>query len=269
MSAVRTDAFTEEWNRWHRRHEASRAGKHGFLAITSINWLSAEPQRFTDAPGEWYSDSTGVHVDLADGEEIVVDAVPVRGAHHFGAIPERDGLTVGWGDAAIEIAKRGGYDIVRPRHPNAPIVSAYSGTPAYEPREQWVVRARFVSYDAPRPITVEAIVEGIEHVYESPGHVEFDIDGSPQSLVVFADKPDYALFALFTDGTSGVTTYGACRKLSIGTPDADGSVQLDFNRATNLPCAYTDFATCPLPPADNRLSVAIEAGELLPFERQR
>ena len=262
------EAFAAEWRRWHREHEAAVGGEHGFLAITSINWLNAEPQRFADAPGAWHTDDTGVHVALGDGEEIVVDGSAVRDGYDFGVIPERGGVTVGWGDAAIEVAKRGGYDIVRPRHPDAPIVSAYRGTPTFEPDERWVVDGRYVPFDAPRAITVDAAVEGIEHVYNSPGQVEFDVDGRRQSLVVFADKPEYGLFALFTDATSGVTTYGLCRSLSIPAPAADGSVRIDFNRATNLPCAYTDLATCPLPPRENRLAVAIEAGELLPLERQ-
>jgi len=69
---------------------------------------------------------------------------------------------------------------------------------------------------------------------------------------------------LFVDETSGKTTYAANRSLSVGAPDADGKVVIDFNRATNLPCAYTDHATCPLPPAGNRLPVAVEAGEKKP-----
>lgn len=63
-----------------------------------------------------------------------------------------------------------------------------------------------------------------------------------------------------------MTTYAANRSLQVDAPDADGNVTLDFNRATNLPCAYTDFATCPLPPAENRLPVAVEAGEKIPYE---
>jgi len=74
---------------------------------------------------------------------------------------------------------------------------------------------------------------------------------------------------LFTDETSGDTTYAANRSLSLGVPDADGTVVIDFNRATNLPCAYTDLATCPLPPPENHLPVAVEAGEKIPYERQR
>lgn len=73
-----------------------------------------------------------------------------------------------------------------------------------------------------------------------------------------------ALMALFTDATSGVTTYAANRSLQIDPPDAAGGVSLDFNRAANLPCAYTDLATCPRPPAGNRLPFAVEAGEIPP-----
>jgi uncharacterized protein (DUF1684 family) len=72
------------------------------------------------------------------------------------------------------------------------------------------------------------------------------------------------LRVLFTDATSGVTTYPGARVLSIDEPDADGSVMLDFNRASNLPCAFTDYATCPVAPAANRLAVAVEAGEKNP-----
>jgi hypothetical protein len=96
--------------------------------------------------------------------------------------------------------------------------------------------------------------------------VEFEVDGTPVSLTAFGGA-DGALLVLFTDATSGVTTYGANRSLAVGAPDEDGRVVLDFNRATNLPCAYTDLATCPLPPAENRLPLAVEAGEKIPFER--
>ncbi|MBI4933171.1 MAG: DUF1684 domain-containing protein [Actinobacteria bacterium] len=256
--------FTDEWERWHARHEAKRADRHGFLAITSINWLNDSSQRFTDAPGEWRTDASGVHVDLAEGEEIVVDGRPVSGSYDVGVVPEGEGVFVGWGDASIEIAKRGGHDIVRPRHPGSPVLAAYRGTPTYPPQERWAVPARFVPFDAPKPAAVGAVVEGMELLFESPGTVEFALDGHALSLVVFTDPPGDGLWVLFRDTTSGVTTYAACRSLHTAAPAADGSVVLDFNRATNLPCAYTTFATCPLPPPENHLPIAVEAGEQLP-----
>jgi uncharacterized protein (DUF1684 family) len=86
-------------------------------------------------------------------------------------------------------------------------------------------------------------------------------------LTAFNGRGPGALMVLFTDKTSGVTTYAANRSLQIAAPGADGRVTIDFNRAANLPCAYTDLATCPLPPTENRLPVAVEAGERIPLER--
>jgi len=259
--------FDHEWSEWHRRHEAIIGDEHGFLSITSLNWLDGTPQRFPDAPGEWFTDSEGVHVELAEGEEITVDGAITRGRHDFGVVPERASITVGWGDAVIEVAKRGGFDIVRPRHPDAPLVSAYHGTPAYQPDPRWAVTGTYVPFDEPRPTTVGAAVEGLQHVYRAPGRVEFSLEGKQYALTVFDNEHGTGFMALFTDATSGVTTYAANRSIRLDVPAADGSVLVDFNRATNLPCAYTDLATCPLPPAENRLPVAVEAGEKIPYER--
>jgi len=107
-------------------------------------------------------------------------------------------------------------------------------------------------------------VKDIKHTYESPGYVEFELVGTPLRLTVFPGHLTGTLNVLFTDATSGVTTYPANRSLTIAEPGPDGEVLLDFNRAVNLPCAYTEFATCPLPPPENRLPIAVEAGEKLP-----
>ncbi len=260
-------AFTAQWQDWHRRQEARLADPHGFLAITDLHWLTPEPQRFPDAPGTWSTGTVGVTVVLGDGEELVVDGTPVRGDYHFGVIPERGGVNAVWNDAVIEVARRGGHDILRPRHPNTPLLLGFVGTPSYAPDPRWVVVGRYVPFDQPRPTTVGAAVEGLEHVYDAPGRVEFELDGQALALTAFPGHGPGSLIALFTDATSGVTTYAANRVLTLDPPAADGTVVLDFNRAVNLPCAYTDLATCPLPPAENRLTVAIEAGEKIPYER--
>jgi uncharacterized protein (DUF1684 family) len=261
------DDFAAEWNAWHHRQEARLADPHGFLAITSRNWLTSEPQRFPDAPGEWSTGPDGVVVALAEGEELVIGGSPVRGRHSFGVIPERGGVNAVWGNAVIEVAKRGGNDIVRPRHPDNPLRTAFRGTPAYPPDPRWVVTGRYVPFAEPRPTTVGSVVDGLEHVYAAPGQVEFTLNGRDFSLTAFPGRETGSLFVLFTDATSGVTTYAANRSLQLPSPAADGTVVLDFNRAANLPCAYTDLATCPLPPAGNRLPVAVDAGEKIPYER--
>ncbi len=261
------DTFVDAWQHWHRRQEARLADRHGFLAITSLHWLTPEPQRFPDAPGAWSSDAEGVRVVLDDGDELVVDGTVIRGDHRFGVIAERDGFNAVWNDAVIEVAKRGGHDIVRPRHPDTALLAGFRGTPAFAPHPRWIVPGRFVAFDEPRPTTVGAAVEGLTHVYDSPGRIEFALDGWELALTAFTGDAPGSLSVLFTDATSGVSTYAANRYLQIDPPGADGSVVLDFNRAANLPCAYTDLATCPLPPAENRLPVLIEAGEKIPYER--
>jgi uncharacterized protein (DUF1684 family) len=265
--AIDRATFGTAWEAWHAAHETQRASEHGFLAITGLHFLTEEPQRFADAPGAWSATAAGPVVDLADGEELSVDAGPLTGRHAFGPIAERDGLNVVAGDAVIEVAKRGGHIIVRPRHPDTAFRAAYRGTPTYLPNPRWVAAARFLSFETPREVTVDAAVEGLQHVYEAPGELEFELRGETFRLTVFNGHTPGSFLVLFTDATSGITTYAANRALSVDAPDASGATTLDFNRAVNLPCAYTDYATCPLPPAENRLPIGIEAGEKTPLDR--
>jgi uncharacterized protein (DUF1684 family) len=260
--------FTAAWHAWHTRHVARLGDPHGFLAITSLRWLTERPQRFDDAPGTWHTGRDGVTVDLADGEKLVIDGAGVAGRYSFGVIAERSGVSASWDDAVIEVAKRGGHDIVRPRHPDTPLRLQFAGTPAYPPHPRWVVTGRFVPFEKPRPTTVGAAVDGLQHVYDASGQIEFELNGRPLSLTVFPADDSRSPVVLFTDATSGVTTYAASRVLKLPPPGPGGRIVLDFNRAINLPCAYTDLATCPLPPPGNRLPVAIEAGEKIPYERR-
>lgn len=262
QAGVDVDAFGERWQEWHRQHERRRARPHGFLAVTSLNFLTAAPERFPDAPGVWSSDDDGVLVVLAEGERLVLDGVAVEGSHRFGVI--RDSVNVGWGEAVIEVARRGGFHLVRPRHPDHPLRINYRGTPTYPPDPRWAVPGRYVAFDTSVRTRVGTAVAGLHDVYEATGLVEFTVDGQPLALAVFRGDEPGSLSAIFTDLTSGITTYRANRTLDIGAPAADGSVVLDFNRAVNPPCAYTPYATCSLPPPQNRLPVAIEAGEKAP-----
>jgi hypothetical protein len=257
------EEFTAGWEEWHRAHEARRADQHGFLAITGLHWLTSDPQRFGDAPGAWSAGPDGVEVDLGD-EKVTIDGETVSGRHSFGVLPERGGVSVTWKDAVIEVAKRGGNDIVRPRHPGSEVLAAYHGTSAFEADPRWAVTGRYVPFDAPRPTPVGSVVDGLEHVYDAPGRIEFGAGGHDLALTAFPGHTPGSLFVLFKDQTSGVTTYAANRSLEVPPPAADGTVVLDFNRAVNLPCAYTTFATCPLPPAENNLPIAVEAGEQKP-----
>lgn len=275
MNALSTgtalESFDADWQEWHAAHEKQRAHPHGFLAVTHLHWLGSEAARLEGAPGIWRVEADVVRVVLEPGESLQRDGRELNTeagtTATFGPIEERGGINLLSGNTVIEVAKRGGEYIVRPRNPENGLLRNYQGTPAYSPDAAYAVRGTYVPFEAPRPTTVGAAVEGIQHVYEAPGEIRFRLAGEDLVLTAFNGHAPGSLSVLFTDQTSGRTTYPANRSLSV-VPAPDGAVELDFNRAVNLPCAYTDLATCPLPPAENRLPVAIEAGEKIPYERQ-
>ena len=270
--------FLAAWADWHAAHERHRADPHGFLAVTHLHWLDSSPARLDGAPGTWSVEDDAVRLVLRAGERVLRDGQELNAdgtgaAVVLGPIPEREGLNLrvedaGAGHTVIELAKRGGRYVVRPRHPLNPLLTSYRGTPAFAPTLEYAISGIFVPFAEPRPTTVGAAVEGIRHVYEAPGEIRFRLHGKDLSLTAFNGHTPGTLSVLFTDATSGRSTYAANRSLTVPAPGTDGTVALDFNRAVNLPCAYTDLATCPLPPAENRLPVAIEAGEQIPYERQ-
>jgi uncharacterized protein (DUF1684 family) len=263
--------FAADWQQWHANHEQLRSDPHGFLAVTELHWLGTEATALAGAPGTWRVENDVVRVALSAGDSLLRDGVElntVAGELAFGPIAERDGFTLGFGDTVLELAKRGGEYILRPRDPQNALLRDYQGTPAYAPDESFAVPASYEPFKKPRETTVGAAVEGIQHVYQAPGQLRFRLGGQDQLLTVFNGHAPGTFTVLFTDATSGVSTYAANRSLTFSAPETGGRVVVDFNRAVNLPCAYTDLATCPLPPAENHLAVAVEAGEQTPFERE-
>jgi uncharacterized protein (DUF1684 family) len=256
--------FVAEWQRWHEAREQRLASPHGFLAITGLHWLTRAPQRFSDAPGEWSSADFGVDVELGADEALTIDDRLVTGHHHFDDVDEH-GTWAHSGDVAIEVALRNGQFMVRPRSPHHDVRTHYTGTPTYPATSEWVVPGRFVPYVEPQSVTVGASIDGLEHVFQSSGEVAFELSGLHLRLIAFDEDETDELSFIFSDLTSGVSTYPACRFLTVNAPREDGHVTVDFNRATNPMCAYTNFATCPLPPAENRLPVHVEAGEKMPL----
>jgi uncharacterized protein len=243
--------FEAEWEEWHRGRERYFADPLGWIALTGLYWLTDEFESVADLPGKWRADADAVHVQGIDGVERLE---PVEGA---------PGLLVADEERRIEVIRRTGSVALRVHDPKSPHLEAFRGIPAYPPRESWAVTGRFEPYEHARTVTTGAVVEGLEHHHSAVGVIDFEWAGAAHQLVAFAGR-DGGLGLLFTDATSGVTTYAACRSLAIAEPKADRTVTLDFNRASNLPCAFTDFATCPVAPFENRLTVAVEAGEKIP-----
>jgi uncharacterized protein (DUF1684 family) len=256
--------FAGEWQAWHTEREQALADPYGWLALVSLDWLEDSPRSYPGLPGLWWQDSSSAYFD-PQGASVTYEGKPVTEVLRLSLINSGPGVRVVVGNLEVEVARRSGY-LIRVHDPKASVLRDFHGVPSYDPDESFVFDGVFEAFDQPRPTTVGAVVEGLSHVYTAPGIVRFSRDGVEHTLTAFNGK-DGGLSILFTDETSGVTTYAANRSLAVATPGSGGSVTLDFNRAVNLPCAFTDFATCPLPPEGNRLAFAVEAGEKTPYER--
>ena len=122
--------------------------------------------------------------------------------------------------------------------------------------------ATFTAFDAPRAVTVDTARDDLRQNVTAVGTVGFEVNGRPYSLTA-TRGPDDRLFVSFRDLTNGTQT-APWRVVATSAPSDDGSLVIDFNRAVNLPFAFTEFGTCPAPVPGNDLSLAVTAGELAP-----
>lgn len=250
MTATVNETFEASWNQWHSERESYYSDPLGWVSLTGLYWLTDEFETVGDLPGRWRADADAVHIEGLGVEKLE----PIEGA---------PGILVEDGDRRIEVIRRTGSVALRVHDPKSPHLESFTGIPAYGPNEKWVVTGTFSAYPEAKIVTTGAVVEGLEHHHTAVGVIGFELDGAPEQFVAFGGKKG-GLQVLFTDATSGVTTYPAARSLAVSDPGADGWVVLDFNRASNLPCSFTDYATCPVAPAENKLAVAVEAGEKNP-----
>jgi uncharacterized protein (DUF1684 family) len=172
-----------------------------------------------------------------------------------------DDPTILWaGGISFLVIQRDGGLAVRVRDRDRPGIAGFHGIEHFPVDLRWRMEARFDAYDPPRSAGVPTVL-GTTETYAVPGAVVFELDGVPFRLDVLLERPDDDLFLVFADATSGRETFGGGRYLYAKPADARGTVIVDFNRSYNPPCVFTRYATCPLPPPQNRLPVRIEAGE--------
>lgn len=277
MTAQTTEiTASQAWEDAFAQREQGRRSATGFFAVTGLYWLSNEPTEVPGVPGLWQARADAVVVDLGESGVLERDGEQLTGTQEFAGIPERGGILLGvpegqsadLGVTSLEVAKRGGLFILRPKSAAHPFLSEYAGTERFDYNPQWRVTAAYEPFEQPEPVTVAAAVEGIEHVYQAPGRVRFQAEGKQYELLTFDGFAEGERLVLFTDHTSGETTYHALRALRfpVGSGEA-AEVEVDFNNAANLPCAYTDLATCPLPPKGNHIEAAVTAGEKKPTQR--
>jgi uncharacterized protein (DUF1684 family) len=258
---------------WRVKREARLKADGGWLTVAGLFWLKEGPNRFgsgkdndvvlpSSAPeraGVFEFQAGKVKLRLEAAVPASIDGKLVTTADMR---PDTSGSpdVLALGPLTMHVIERGGRFGIRLKDNDSPARKAFKGLEWFPVSEQYRVTARFVPYDPPRKITIPNVL-GDASEMPSPGYAAFTLGGKELRLdPVLEDAASDELFFIFRDETSGRGTYGGGRFLYTEKPK-DGSVVLDFNKAYSPPCAFTRYATCPLPPKQNRLGVRIEAGE--------
>lgn len=244
----------------------------GFLALAGLYWLESGQHSFgSDSAndvvfpvaaaaviGDFRVSDNGIFMSIADGIEVLSDEAPVQSILIADDTTESPVVITHESLSWIAI-KRDDRFAVRLWDTANPALEEFGALPYYDIDAGWKVTARLKRYPEPRTVNVGTVVEGLGWNPLSPGVVEFDVDGTSYELEAY--ESGERLFLVFGDLTSRDETYGAGRFLYADAPGEDGLTVLDFNHAYSPPCAFNDFATCPVASPRNRLAIRIEAGE--------
>jgi uncharacterized protein (DUF1684 family) len=248
--------YQTEIDEWRHQREEGLKRDGGWLSVAGLFWLNEGRNRFGKDPANEIAlpdgpSQAGVF-DLHEGKVKVTMGGETRELWP-------DSLDVAKvGRLSLFAIKRGDRYGIRLKDPDSQYRRDFHGIEYYAPKPEYRVTAQFVAEPAKIPILN---VLGQTEPMESPGYVVFRLNGQELRLRPVLEEPDAKeLFYIFRDQTSAKETYGAGRFLYSEMPK-DGKVVLDFNKAYNPPCAFTPYATCPLPPAVNRLAIKVEAGE--------
>lgn len=268
--------WIEQVQTWRATREADLRKPDGWLAVAGLHFLrhgvtTVGAARTADlrlpagsapaAAGRFISEGGRVRFEPAPGVLVTLNDTPITGsvpvALADATIPRpADRLQIG--RISLQLHESGRRLGVRLRDPETPYRTQFTGLRWFPIDHAWRLTGRLIPYDAPRQVEVQNILGDIEPMI-SPGEVEAVIDGTPVRLVALQASRG-RLWLVFSDATAADLTY-RIRFLYTDAPDADGAVDLDFNRAYNPPCAFNPHTTCPLPPRQNRLPVRITAGE--------
>jgi uncharacterized protein len=258
---------------WKTRRAERLQAEDGWLSLVGLHWL-------TDGENKFGSLRTNTHVLPAtapaeagrlrrEGDKITLEPVapmtingqPVTGPVVLADDSNEAGPTiVQMGTYRFQVIKRGDRLGLRVKDSAAPTRTKFEGLEYFAVDPRWRVEARYEEYSPQKKIPI-ADVTGMMTDSISPGALVFTIDGKEHRLDPILEEGTDDLFIIFRDQTSADSTYPAGRYVYAAKPGPDGKVYIDFNKAYNPPCAFTAFATCPLPPMQNRLPLRVEAGE--------
>jgi uncharacterized protein len=256
VAIVAASNYSSEIAAWHSEREAKLKADDGWLSLAGLFWLHEGSNPFgTDANGEIVLPDGPAHAGVFHLEHGKV-SVTIDGATRAVKLDSDDVIKVG--RARLLAIKRSDKYGIRVKDPESQARREFAGIQSFPADESYRITAKWVA--EPRKIPILNVIGQTEDS-ECPGYAVFTLHGREFKLHPIIEVPGAKeLFYIFRDETAGKETYPAGRFFYSEMPK-DGHVILDFNKAYNPPCAFTPYATCPLPPPENRLAVRIEAGE--------
>lgn len=276
VSTVLAEDFERELAAWRAERVTRLTAPDGWLSLIGLHWLktgdnsvgTAEDNTVRLSAGPVYLGVVTLEADgrvtfvAAPGSLATSDGAPVPGSY-FGAVElgYRAGKPslVTAHTVSFFVIQRGDKVGLRVRDSESARRVNFAGIDYFDADPAWRIEAEWVPFETPREIPITNML-GQTSPAKVPGKAVFTRDGQTFELLPMAESADEPLFFVISDGTSGEETYEAARFV-YAAPPKDGKVILDFNRAQNPPCAFTPFATCPLPPKENRMKIRIPAGE--------
>jgi uncharacterized protein (DUF1684 family) len=269
-------ARIERWQRFRTNRNKALAAPHGWLTLTSFQWLDSQPAGVELVPGLWSTDGTTAALTAVaeDGLRLVETGEAVDGTISAALLDEESLMWVQFGgddgqQVVVELAMRAGRYAIRTRDAGSPVFTEFDGVPTFDYRPDLVIEASFHPYPEPVDVPIGTANPLVDGVHRSVGELVFRLPGKDHEFHLQAEEEKLgALTVTFHDETNGDST-DEWRKVSTARPRVDpsgnASVVLDFNRAINYPSAFTPYGTCPMPVKNNSLDYRIEAGEKDPM----
>jgi uncharacterized protein (DUF1684 family) len=248
----------QEVAKFRADREKSLISADGWTTVVGLTWLKEGENQVT------LPDSTPVRVGTFTLKTGHVQFRPAAGVKLPAQELKEDSAPLVFGSLKFLMIQRGDKFGIRVKDTEAKARKEFTHLSWYPVDASWRIVAKYTPWDTPHTLSFDTVIPGLKEEDKSPGYVSFTKDGHEYRLEPSLDEKELSF--VFRDQTSGKSTYAASRFLDTDAPanlKASGTVILDFNKAYNPPCAFTPYATCPLAPPQNRLSLPILAGELM------
>lgn len=286
------EEYEQRWHQWHQGREAKLSSEYGWLSLRSIDWLKeGESKTIGGFPGQWRQVGNTVTYFPEAGKDVSNRGKVIKEPKEItvGTVADVNVEDFDYQGVRAQLIKRIGSDdrkfAIRQRDPQSDTRRHFEEAKHFKPSKNWVLPARYIPLEHWESVTTEAVLSDLSHKETAIGNLYFTYQDQEYKLIVFQGHNDDSGWTkkdpetnqivyldnrqetegtgniLFKDVTSAKETYGGGRALAFDISHPSEVDYIDFNTASNLPCFFTEFCTCPVSPNENKLPFAIRAGE--------